>query len=159
MTPEITLRPATHNDIPQILEIALGDGTAAHWSAQQWVDLFDPQAPPRLILVAVRAGVLPKVCGFLVALHPPAGREGGDCELENVAVAEAMRRHGIGRRLLQALAEDARAHHAARLLLEVRRSNQAAIALYLSEGFRLLAARRGYYHDPIEDALIMVQEF
>ena len=157
--PEITLRPATHTDIAQILEISLSDATAAHWSAQQWVDLFDPQAPPRLILVAVRPGTLPRVCGFLVALHPPEGSVAEPWELENIAVAASMRRQGVGRKLLKALLDAAQAEHAQRMLLEVRCSNQAALALYHSEGFRLLATRRGYYHDPIEDALVLVHDF
>lgn len=117
------------------------------------------EAPPRLILVAVRPGTLPRVCGFLVALHPPVGFEEDPWELENIAVAASMRRQGVGRKLLKALLEAAAAGQAQRLLLEVRQSNQPALALYYSEGFRLLAARRGYYHDPVEDALVLVHDF
>jgi ribosomal-protein-alanine N-acetyltransferase len=39
--------------------------------------------------------------------------------------------------------------------LEVRQSNEGAIALYERFGFRGAGHRRGYYHDNREDALIM----
>jgi ribosomal-protein-alanine N-acetyltransferase len=40
----------------------------------------------------------------------------------------------------------------------VRRSNSPAIALYTSEGFEVVGARRGYYRLPEEDALLMSME-
>jgi ribosomal-protein-alanine N-acetyltransferase len=39
--------------------------------------------------------------------------------------------------------------------LEVRRTNEAAIKLYESFGYRVAAARKGYYGETGEDALIM----
>ena len=43
----------------------------------------------------------------------------------------------------------------ARFTLEVRRSNDDAIALYMRDGFRIAGMRRRYYQDNGEDALIM----
>jgi ribosomal-protein-alanine N-acetyltransferase len=43
-------------------------------------------------------------------------------------------------------------------LLEVRRSNDAAIALYRSAGFSENGVRRGYYSDNGEDAALMCVE-
>ena len=43
----------------------------------------------------------------------------------------------------------------ARFTLEVRRSNDGAIALYERFGFRAAGMRRRYYQDNGEDALIM----
>ena len=42
-----------------------------------------------------------------------------------------------------------------RIILEVRESNAPAKCLYESEGYRVIAKRRGYYDLPPEDALIM----
>jgi ribosomal-protein-alanine N-acetyltransferase len=39
--------------------------------------------------------------------------------------------------------------------LEVRESNEGARKLYASYGFKEEAVRRGYYHNPQEDAIIM----
>jgi ribosomal-protein-alanine N-acetyltransferase len=76
-----------------------------------------------------------------------------DWHLMSIAVAPEQRRAGIGAglvgALLEALAEDAR------LTLEVRPSNAAAIALYERFGFMVAGRRRGYYADTGEDALIM----
>ena len=39
--------------------------------------------------------------------------------------------------------------------LEVRASNEAALRLYRRAGFRAIGRRRGYYADPIEDAVLL----
>ena len=44
------------------------------------------------------------------------------------------------------------------LYLEVRESNVAARALYDSEGFAAVGRRRGYYRNPLEDALLLRRE-
>ena len=48
-----------------------------------------------------------------------------------------------------------RARGVASLYLEVRASNQAAIALYERFGFRDVGRRRNYYQHPTEDARVM----
>jgi ribosomal-protein-alanine N-acetyltransferase len=40
------------------------------------------------------------------------------------------------------------------LLLEVRESNAAARALYTNHGLREVGRRRGYYRDPVEEAVL-----
>jgi len=44
------------------------------------------------------------------------------------------------------------------LLLEVRISNEPAIALYTKLGFEQVGRRPRYYHNPREDALILRKE-
>ena len=73
----------------------------------------------------------------------------------NLVVAPEHQRQGIATRLLVALL-DRTAEDASRgFTLEVRVSNDAAIKLYESMGFRAQGVRRGYYTDNREDALIM----
>lgn len=72
----------------------------------------------------------------------------------NVATAPHMRRRGVARALLGQALERNQQAGLERALLEVRPSNQGAIALYLSFGFRQIDRRRGYYSDG-EDALVM----
>jgi ribosomal-protein-alanine N-acetyltransferase len=79
-------------------------------------------------------------------------------EVLNVAVADAVRRRGVARALLQRLVGELQACGARRLFLEVRESNAAAIGLYRGFGFQPLSRRRGYYRAPREDALTMVWE-
>lgn len=79
-----------------------------------------------------------------------------ELEILNLAVAPAMRRQGLGRRVLQMALQAAYKMGIRKSLLEVRESNVPAIGLYESVGFRLAGRRRAYYHDPDEDALIYV---
>ena len=59
--------------------------------------------------------------------------------------------------MLRCLIGVAREHGAERVLLEVRPSNAPALALYRSEGFRTVGARRAYYpaHHGREDAFVL----
>jgi [ribosomal protein S18]-alanine N-acetyltransferase len=73
----------------------------------------------------------------------------------DVAVDVAYRRRGIARALMDealALAREKKARH---LLLEVRKSNAPAIALYQSLGFSEMGVRSRYYSDN-EDAIEMI---
>jgi [ribosomal protein S18]-alanine N-acetyltransferase len=73
----------------------------------------------------------------------------------NLAVAESHRRRGIATRLMERLFEMTSGDGRRGYTLEVRISNQAAIKLYESLGFKARGVRRGYYTDNREDALIM----
>lgn len=77
--------------------------------------------------------------------------------VDNVAVAAASRRRGVGCALLRALDAFAREKGLAFLSLEVRVSNAPAIALYTSEGFVSQGVRPGFYSRPEEDAYIMTK--
>jgi ribosomal-protein-alanine N-acetyltransferase len=79
----------------------------------------------------------------------------GELEIVNVAVAPSLRGRGIGRALLQFFLEQGRLAGACRAVLEVRSGNLAARALYASCGFVQVGARRGYYADSGEDALVL----
>jgi ribosomal-protein-alanine N-acetyltransferase len=73
----------------------------------------------------------------------------------NLAVAYSYRRRGIATRLMERLFELTASDGRRGYTLEVRVSNEAAIRLYESLGFRARGVRRGYYTDNREDALIM----
>ncbi|MFP4150133.1 MAG: ribosomal protein S18-alanine N-acetyltransferase, partial [Nitriliruptoraceae bacterium] len=72
----------------------------------------------------------------------------------DLAVAPAVRGHGLGRRLLTALLDELAARGAVAHTLEVRPSNLAALALYRGSGFVVEGRRRRYYPDG-EDALLL----
>jgi ribosomal-protein-alanine N-acetyltransferase len=76
-------------------------------------------------------------------------------EIMNLAVAPEHRRQGLARRLLDALLDGLLARGVTEVFLEVRASNQAAQALYLSRGFQVAGMRRAYYRRPTEDALVL----
>jgi len=76
-------------------------------------------------------------------------------EILNLAVTPAHRRRGIALRLMNEAFQYARAAGARRAYLEVRGSNEAAIALYSHFGFTECGRRPRYYQYPVEDALVL----
>ncbi|HAD81357.1 MAG: ribosomal-protein-alanine N-acetyltransferase [Candidatus Edwardsbacteria bacterium RIFOXYD12_FULL_50_11] len=76
--------------------------------------------------------------------------------LGNIALAAEKRRWGCGRRLLQEILQQAYRLGCRMASLEVRSSNEAAIELYKTFGFRPVAIRKKYYHN--EDALVMMSD-
>ena len=74
----------------------------------------------------------------------------------NVATDGAVRRRGFGRKVMDAVLATGRAHKCRIATLEVRRSNAAAQALYVSQGFRAVGMRPAYYQDDKEDAVVMI---
>ena len=78
-----------------------------------------------------------------------------ELHINTLAVAPADRRQGYATTLLREVMEDAAAKGAQKATLEVRASNQSALALYEGLGFRVAAKRPGYYTKPQEDALIL----
>ena len=79
--------------------------------------------------------------------------------IANIAVFPEHRRKGVAGQLLQVFMNFAEANRLAFLTLEVRASNQAAIALYANRGFEEVGRRKNYYEHPKEDAIIMTKEF
>ena len=80
------------------------------------------------------------------------GEEG---HITNVAVAPEMRRRGVGASLLAELMRIALGRSVHSMTLEVRPSNEAALALYKKFGFRSVGRRPHYYTDNAEDAEIL----
>ena len=78
-------------------------------------------------------------------------------EIYRIAVLPEYRRRGIGYRLLDYAAKTERGRGLEVLFLEVRSQNVAAIALYEAYGFKRAGVRRGYYKDPVDDAIIMLK--
>jgi ribosomal-protein-alanine N-acetyltransferase len=81
----------------------------------------------------------------------------GEAHVLNLCVEPAYHQQGIGRFVLAHLQQVARAANMELMLLEVRKSNAAALALYQGMGFHKLGVRKGYYpaHQGSEDALLL----
>ncbi len=92
-----------------------------------------------------------EVAGFLLAWAVA-----DEVHLINIATRPQLRRRGIGQALMVTLLDFAAQMRARLIVLEVRRSNSAAIRLYRSNGFCAIGVRRGYYSDSGEDAIEMM---
>jgi [ribosomal protein S18]-alanine N-acetyltransferase len=81
-----------------------------------------------------------------------------EIHLLNIAVHPDRRRGGHGRRLMDHMLAFARHHDCRYVTLEVRRSNEPAIAMYRGYGFEEVGLRPRYYAEDGEDALVMTLE-
>ena len=75
-----------------------------------------------------------------------------EAEVLQIAVKKAYQGQGIASVLFAQLPTDKE------IFLEVRKSNQRAQAFYKKEKMAIIAERKVYYHDPVEDAIIMKRE-
>jgi [ribosomal protein S18]-alanine N-acetyltransferase len=80
-----------------------------------------------------------------------------EVHLLDISIASAHQRTGLGEKLLNDMLLLARELKFERAILEVRRSNLAANALYSKTGFSEIGVRRGYYpaDNAREDAIVM----
>jgi ribosomal-protein-alanine N-acetyltransferase len=74
--------------------------------------------------------------------------------VQNIAVCRGAQRRGLGRRLLEALLEQAGKR---KVLLEVAVDNEPAQRLYAAYDFEPVGVRRGYYQPSNTDALVMMR--
>ena len=75
-----------------------------------------------------------------------------EAEVLQIAVKKAYQGQKIATALFDFLPADKE------IFLEVRKSNQRAQAFYKKEKMAVIAERKAYYHDPVEDAIIMKRE-
>ena len=139
------IRALRDEDLEAVLAIAQDSPEAANWSRESYLELL--QQNGALGLVWQESGA---VAGFLI------GRAVADqAEVLNLAVQESRRRRGAATALLLAALDNFRARGAHSVYLEVRHSNDAAIAFYAKHGFAISGRRRAYYSVPLEDAVVM----
>lgn len=139
MAAAITVRKATAEDLEDLLQLQQQSlPQAAEWS---------PGALLEGLGGCLAAQINDRLVGFLLYRQIASA----ECEILNLAVNPALRRQGVASRLIEEFLRSAEGD----LYLEVRESNQAARALYARWGFSEQGLRRGYYHRPVEDAVVM----
>lgn len=105
------------------------------------------QPSGRAYLVAKVDGTVVGFAGALLAAD--------EAHVTTVAVDPAWRGRAVATRLVAVLVRRVIALGATGVTLEVRASNDAAIALYRRFGMAPVGVRAAYYADPQEDALVM----
>jgi [ribosomal protein S18]-alanine N-acetyltransferase len=122
------------------------------WDAASFQQLL---AHPGSTAFLARLGQPPKaeLVGFVL------GQIAADeAEILTLGVQADRQRHGIAKRLIEALARAAKNAEVRKLHLEVGESNLAALALYKKLGFQETGRRKGYYERPgraAEDAVAL----
>lgn len=140
-----TFRAMCEDDLDAVMEIELL-GYAQPWTRGIFHD-------------CLRVGYLCRVLEVdgVIQAYGVMSSGGGEAHVLNLCVRRQAQRQGLGRLMLGQLMEAARRLHVDLMLLEVRPSNRAALALYRSMGFSEVGVRKNYYPDKggREDALIM----
>ena len=78
-----------------------------------------------------------------------------EAEIRKFAVADQVRRRGLGRKLLAHSLQFLQLQQIKTCLLELRESNTVALELYSSFGFQKIGSRKSYYRNPCEHAIIL----
>jgi len=141
----IEIVPMRRRHLGTVVDIA----AATHprpWSRDLFVGELD-LVTSRAYVVAVDGRDVVGYAGIMLAAD--------EAHVTTIAVDPDAQRRAIGMRLMLALARMALARHATALTLEVRLSNRGAQELYRRYGFASVGARKGYYQDNGEDALVM----
>lgn len=139
------IRPAAVSDLAAIATIERAS-FADPWSDRSLEEALTTPGTATLVAELPTGAV----AGYLVIRWA-----GGSGEVLNLAVDRPSRRRGVGRALLEAGIALARQAGVSELFLEVRESNRQAQRLYTGLGFRPAGLRKGYYHSPREDALVL----
>ena len=121
------------------------------WSRRMLAEELENQCAAFLVAEDGQTGAVMGYAGLLVVAD-----EG---YITNVAVFPEYRRQGVAAKILEIYLNFAQANRLAFLTLEVRPSNEAAIALYQRYGFEEVGRRKNYYDLPKEDALILTRYF
>jgi len=158
MTPkplnDITIRKIKKDDdhkmLAGILHTVATSGFSGEslWTEKQILETLE--AKNSIVIVAA---VGPELVGFIAA-----SKIERIIDVFIVVVAKPHQGKGLGRSLFDFLITWAKKQAMQEIILETRRSNQAAITLYKHVGFKEVGVRKAYYSRPIEDALLMKHE-
>jgi ribosomal-protein-alanine N-acetyltransferase len=147
--PNWNIRPFRSGDANALAKILKNATEAAQWPLESYERMtLLPGA------VALVCEVDTGVTGFLIARQVA-----DEAEVLNLAVRTEARRQGQASALLAAAFDQFRNSGVLRVFLEVRESNQPAIAFYTKQGFVPSGRRKAYYRDPVQDAICMEMKF
>jgi tRNA threonylcarbamoyladenosine biosynthesis protein TsaB len=144
------LVPMTAADLPQALEIERAVQSFP-WTLKN----FEDSLAAGHEAWALRQGA--ELLGFCIAMQAP-----DVAHILVIAVARAHQRKGYAHQLLAQITRSAQTQSAEGLLLEVRPSNNVALAFYAHEGFNKIGVRRAYYpagRGEREDAYVLKKTF
>ena len=143
---ELLIRPMEELDLPQAAAIEK-EAITPPWSEQAFRESLGLEHT--ILLAAIQDG---QVAGYCVCYQ--SFEEG---EITNVAVKKELRGQGIAGKLLEKLCSYGKERGLEHYILEVRAGNEPAIHLYERSGFTRVGIRKGFYEQPVEDAVIMVK--
>ncbi len=149
MSDSRSLRPATSDDLEAILAIE-ARVHAAPWTKANFEGEF--QKPYSTTWVLTDDETDTHLFGYVTFWSM-----GDSVEILNIAIDLPYRGIGLAKFILQSVTREAVRNSAKRLILDVRKSNSAAISLYHRAGFLITQYRKAFYSNG-EDAYHMTAE-
>jgi len=147
-TVEIETRDMTPDDMEDVMSIE-SVSFPTPWSRGMFLE--EMRHPFCHDLVGITGGRIIGYISFAIVYN--------ETHLRNLAVHRDWKRRGVASELLAQMMDISLDNNAGYAVLEVRKSNEAALALYMKFGFVVKGTRPRYYSDTGEDALIMWADF
>ena len=145
----LVVEPLAHDDIDDVLALEEAAFTNP-WTRAMYLAELENSSISYCFLARDAERRAVGFCSFWRVLD--------ELHINNLAVLPQFRRTGIGSMLLTFVLKKGVELGAKRATLEVRRSNEAAKALYERFGFSVAGVRAAYYSKPVEDALVLWRE-
>jgi GNAT superfamily N-acetyltransferase len=140
MDSSITLTPFQPADQSAVKALILA-GLVDHWG------VLDPTKNPDLDDIAVSYKdayfLVAKQAGRVIGCGALVQHDARTAEIKRMSVAAHLRRQGLGRRILTALCDEARARGFRKIILETTEIWKEVIAFYQAFGFRITHHKDG----------------
>ncbi|MBN1860930.1 MAG: ribosomal protein S18-alanine N-acetyltransferase [Candidatus Thermoplasmatota archaeon] len=133
----MTIRRVQPNDIFPV--IALAYHTLPERYNPAIFNYFYEECPEGF-LVALKES---RIIGFLIGIHSSETT----ARILMLSVEDSHRKQGIGSALFSKFLEEMRHQQVSRIELEVRTTNQGALAFYTKKGFRIQGILKGFYQN------------
>ena len=135
--PPLSIRPMTVDDVQPVLMVEQKNHIAP-WNRANFEGEFNK--PYAHLWVLTDDETDQTVFGYVVFWHIDSS-----IEIINIVVDEQYRGLGLAKKMLQHVIQFSLKQSAQKLILDVRKTNQAAVFLYQKVGFVISQIRKGFY--------------
>lgn len=144
-----TIEPMETSQLSEVMELEKRTYPDSIWPASLFFCEINLN-PSGIYFVALKNGKVIGYAGMWLKMR--------QSHITTVVVDENYRGKGTGMSLVIKLLREAIKHKASHSILEVKKSNRAAIKLYKKLGFKEIGIRKNYYLEDKEDAVVMFLE-
>ncbi|MBO7672715.1 ribosomal protein S18-alanine N-acetyltransferase [bacterium] len=147
---KIKIEPMKKDQVDEVVEIEAKSFGNHHWSKSSFLQELSNGYAHYFTATDIETGKVAGYCGLWHILE--------EAHFSTISVSPDFRRKHIAEALLVQMINYCYENEIKYFTLEVRVSNTPAQNLYKKYGMKSLGARKGYYQDNNEDALIMWSE-
>lgn len=144
-----TIEPMETSHLAEVMELEKRTYPDSIWPASLFFCEINLN-PSGIYFVALKDGKVIGYSGMWLKMR--------QSHITTVVVDENYRGKGTGMSLVIKLLREAIKHKASHSILEVKKSNEAAIKLYIKLGYKEIGIRKNYYLEDNEDAVVMFLE-